>query len=160
MVGRWPDRTMEERFWEKVDKSGDCWLWIACLNKDGYGTFRDERGTTVAAHRVSYELLVGTIPEGLVLDHNVTCPKRCVNPAHLRPATTKQNLENRAGPQANCRSGVLGVYRGESGWHAHVTHHGERFYLGTFKTIAAAESAVVAKRLELFTHNQLDRSEA
>lgn len=93
-------KTMEQRFWEKVDVVEDgCWLWLAHVRKDGYGTFmRDGRRRPGRkpeyAHRVAYELLVGPIPEGLILDHVVArgCKSRsCVNPAHLEPVT---NLEN------------------------------------------------------------------
>jgi hypothetical protein len=37
---RWPERTLAERFWEKVDRSGDCWLWTGCRTPDGYGLIR------------------------------------------------------------------------------------------------------------------------
>lgn len=77
-------------FWKKVDRRGpdECWPWLAgqCI---GYGRFVD-RGVTVWAHRFSYELCVGPIPEGLVIDH-LCCNTRCVNPAHLEPVTSREN---------------------------------------------------------------------
>lgn len=77
------------RFWENVDKSGECWVWTAALDQDGYGTCR--RGGTKRAHRVAYEELVGPIPDGLVVDH--LCRNRaCVNPLHLEPVTNRVNL--------------------------------------------------------------------
>lgn len=80
----------EDRFWSKVDLSGDCWLWTASLGSTGYGQFNVERKAK-KAHRVAYELTHGPIPEGLVIDHLCFEP-RCVNPFHLEPVTNAENL--------------------------------------------------------------------
>lgn len=89
--------SFEERFWAKVSREGPvsthrpelgpCWTWTAARTKGGYGTF----GTgSRLVHRISYELLVGPIPEGLELDH--LCRNRqCVRPEHLEPVTPKEN---------------------------------------------------------------------
>ena len=143
--------TPEERFWAKVDKTGECWLWTAATDR-GYGFFFN--GTKmVPAHRWAYENSTGPIPEGMLIDH-ICHTKACVNPAHLRLATQKQNGENRRGAQANSRSGVRGVSwddrRGH--WVAQIGHHGRHIYVGSFATVAEAEAAVIAKREELFTH--------
>lgn len=155
-------RPIEERFWAKVDQSGDCWLWTASLTEYGYGRLgRGRKGEGyVLAHRFAYGLLVGPIPEGMSLDHRHTCPKRCVNPGHLRPVTHKQNHENRAGAQVNnCSSGVRGVtWNARRGlWQAQTKHHGKNVWVGCFGTIEEAERAVIVKRNELFTHNDRDR---
>src|SRR4051812_47088005 len=55
---------MEERFWVKVDATGDCWLWTRKLNEWGYGTFW-YADRTLLAHRVAYMLMYGDIPQGL-----------------------------------------------------------------------------------------------
>lgn len=150
---------MEERFWAKVDRSGDCWLWTAAVVANrGYGMFSIS-GRLTLAHRVSYELANGSIPPGMQVDH--TCHvRRCVNPAHLRLATPKQNSENRMAAQRNSKSGVRGVFRHTTTgrWYGQVTHDGRKVHVGYFDDLADAEAAVIAKRSELFTHNVLDRT--
>ena len=79
------------RFWAKVDKSGDCWLWTAAVDPRGYGAFGGPNHRRVFAHRVAYELLKGPIPQGLELDHLCRQPS-CVNPDHLEPVTHAENV--------------------------------------------------------------------
>ena len=87
--------TATERFWSKVDKSGDCWVWTAGKSRDGYGNFKRD-GKDLKAHRVAYELVRGSIPTGLDLDH--LCRVRaCVNPDHLEPVTRRENIMRGAG---------------------------------------------------------------
>jgi hypothetical protein len=148
-------KSAEESFWEKVDQSGDCWLWTGGTNDKGYGQFRGKY-----AHRVAYKLITGVaLKREVQLDHRVACPSHCVNPAHLRTVTNKQNGENRRGANRNSNSGVLGVFwnarRGK--WQAMVKHHRKAYYVGMFTDLKEAEAAVIAKRLELFTHNDRDR---
>jgi hypothetical protein len=154
--------SIEERFWSKVDKSEGCWSWTGYVQKNGYGKFRRDPGPMVTAHRMSYELEHGDIPEGMQVDH--MCHTRtCVNPSHLRLLTNKQNNENRRGPQANSVTGVRGVspQKGTGRFVAVVGKwNGPSHHVGTFASIEEAEAAVIAKRLELFTHNDLDRRAA
>lgn len=84
------DEATKARFASKyrVDESG-CWIWEAATHKSGYGQFGLRSGH-VRAHRFSYELHVGPIPEGLVIDH--LCKVRnCVNPSHLEAVTVTEN---------------------------------------------------------------------
>ena len=60
-------RAPEDRFWEKVDKTSECWEWKAQLTYQGYGRFYDAT-RMVRAHRYAYESLIGPIPPGLVQD--------------------------------------------------------------------------------------------
>lgn len=78
----------EKRFWKFVYKTKSCWLWTGSISQ-GYGKFWDQKH--FRAHRWSYEKFVGPIPEGLILDHLCRNP-RCVNPSHLEPVTTKENI--------------------------------------------------------------------
>ena len=148
--------TTEERFWAKVDKTGECWLWTASTGNRGYGYFRD--GAAYKAHRFSFELANGPIPLGLEVDHmcHVTA---CVNPAHLRLATRKQNQENLSGNRSNSTSGVRGVTwkKSHQKWEAQLSHNSRKVFVGLFSSLTEAEAAVTAKRLELFTHNDQDR---
>jgi hypothetical protein len=85
-------RTPSIRFWEKVDKNAPngCWQWTGAKSNWGYGIFCVGGKTLRPAHRVSLDFAGVTIPEGMVADH--ICKNRlCVNPDHLRPATTFEN---------------------------------------------------------------------
>lgn len=80
------------RFYSKINKTPSCWLWTGGLIK-GYGDFYYGKHA-IKAHRLSFIISKGNIPDGLVIDH--TCRvKNCVNPKHLRAVTAKVNaLEN------------------------------------------------------------------
>jgi len=80
-----------KRFWSKVDKSKECWLWTGYKGSGGYGRFGANKKVGYA-HRIAYELVKGPIPKGLELDHLCRNPA-CVNPSHLEPVTHKENME-------------------------------------------------------------------
>jgi hypothetical protein len=85
-----------ERFWNYVDKSGDCWIWNGTIDSYGYGRIhiRQSDGTykSVKAYRFAYNLIKGLIPNGLVLDHLKCENPSCVNPEHLNPTTNRENM--------------------------------------------------------------------
>lgn len=92
--------TLRERFEEKVGSRARCWLWVGVVAANGYGRLGD-----LYAHRVSYELHVGPIPDGLQIDH-LCGVQRCVNPEHLEAVTQTENLR-RAGyaNRTTCKRG-------------------------------------------------------
>jgi hypothetical protein len=92
-------KSTEERFWEKVDASGSCWLWTAAKMQAGYGVFGVTHARVVLAHRFAWEWLVGPIPQGLELDHLCRVPQ-CVNPDHLEPVTPRVNKLRGQSPSA------------------------------------------------------------
>lgn len=92
MIGR-PPTPPVERFWPKVNKSDDCWVWLGGKDSHGYGVFSirlNGKSHSVGAHKFSYELLVNKVPKGMELDH--LCRNRgCVNPAHMEVVTARTN---------------------------------------------------------------------
>jgi hypothetical protein len=100
----------EDLFWAKVEKTEGCWLWTACTSARGYGrvTFA---GRVQMAHRVSYLLTLGPIPEDKELDH-LCRVKNCVRPDHLDPVPHRVNVQ-----------------RGDAGKHL-VTHYATRTHCG------------------------------
>jgi hypothetical protein len=153
--------TPEQRFWSRVKKTDTCWLWTGTVNSRGYGTLGVKAGQKwlpMKAHRMSYELTHGPIPAGIGIDHR--CRNRlCVNPDHLRLATSKQNNENLDRDRVNNKTGFRGVYKYKGGrFAACVGHQGRKVHIGYFDTAEEANAAVIAKRNELFTHNDADRN--
>lgn len=111
-------RSPEEKFWAKVDRIGECWVWTGSLAR-GYGQLRRD-GRLVGAHRYSYLIHHGVdVPDGMDLGHachdadpnclgGPTCPhRRCVNPDHLVPMTRAENARagNHGSKKTHCPHG-------------------------------------------------------
>lgn len=85
-------KTLEELFWPRVLKTDKCWEWTGGLDRQGYGKFYNQRGAP-RAHRFSYELAFGPIPQGKLVCHHCDNPK-CIRPDHLFIGTHKDNTQD------------------------------------------------------------------
>ena len=113
--------------WLRIDKSGGddaCWPWRGATTSNGYGQVVIA-GRKHPVHRVAYEQLVGTIPEGLEIDH--LCRNRtCANPAHMEAVTHRENtlrgetITARAAARTHCPQGHSYAE------HGRVTKYGDR----------------------------------
>lgn len=107
---------LDGRFWGKVKKTPGCWLWQGRTTAFGHGVLDVSAGKGVRAHRYSWELVNGPIPEDLVVCHICDVPA-CVNPDHLTLGTRVYNTNDM---WAKGR-GRPGVSRGEAQGSAKLT---------------------------------------
>ena len=119
---RWETRTLAQRFWSHVDKSGPCWLWTAYLNHRGYGIVGLNNRRTASAHRVSWSMVNGAIPPRMLALHSRACVSRaCVRPDHLRLGTQLENVaDTLALRRAACQRPDFGVH-GEANYNARLS---------------------------------------
>lgn len=82
----------DPRFWSYVDKTETCWLWTRSTTSTGYGQVNRPKVSShpLAAHRYSWLLTRGPIPDGLIVRHTCDMPL-CVRPEHLLLGTKAQN---------------------------------------------------------------------
>lgn len=112
-------QSIADRFWSKVNKTDTCWLWTRQLSTKGYGRFlyysRSERSSRgMYAHRVSWIMANGPIPDGANVLHKCDTPA-CVNPEHLFLGTQSDNMQD-------CkRKGRTCNYNGENHPQARLT---------------------------------------
>lgn len=89
-------KPIEERFWPKVQRTHACWLWTGSTDGRGYGQLSSMHAKSpVKAHRVSWELANGPIPDGLSVLHACDTPG-CVRPDHLFVGTQRDNMRDAA----------------------------------------------------------------
>ncbi len=83
------------RFWKKISKDGEngCWKWLNAKDKDGYGKIRVQ-ATDMRAHRLSWIIHRGQIPESSLILHTCDNPE-CTNPEHLYAGSNTNNMQDR-----------------------------------------------------------------
>jgi len=99
-----PKSSTRKRFWEKVDKKGpdDCWNWKPPCSGEGYGMIYDSFSRKeIGAHRYSYEIHCGPIPDGMFVCHHCD-NKKCCNPSHFFLGTNQDNILDAA------KKGIIG----------------------------------------------------
>lgn len=84
--------SVERRFWAKVEKTENCWLWKGALTHFGHGQVRIQ-GRLLRSHRVSWEWSKGPVLDGLCVLHKCDVPN-CVNPDHLFLGTKADNTQD------------------------------------------------------------------
>ena len=95
-------KTLEERFWSKVEKTESCWIWIGGKRDGLYGSIGlgGKGAPNISAHRMSWELHYGKIPDGMLVCHHCDNPP-CVRPDHLFVGTVSDNNKDSANKGRN-----------------------------------------------------------
>ncbi len=146
-------RPLVERFWEKVEvrrREDECWEWHGAKAR-GYGQIvkAGRGGKLLRAHRVSWELEHGPIPDGLIVRHR--CDNRgCVNPSHLELGTRKDNNHDMSVRDRGIKSAKglpYGVQRHGNKWKARIKRACTYRYLGLFATMEEAARMADYERL-------------
>lgn len=113
MVAKVQNVSTSDRFWAKVDRTNDCWLWTGYIKPNGYASFYPGGGRHVQkvyVHRFAYELAHGHVPSDLEIDHLCNV-RHCVNPAHLEAVSRRENLDRRNDTQGWQRLPIRGLPR-------------------------------------------------
>lgn len=152
----------EDRFWAKVDRSGECWLWTATANTAGYGRFWHD-GKLGYAHRWSYEHHHRPLLPKEAVDHLCRRPA-CVNPDHLDAVSQLEN-NRRAVNGSSARGQVtMTCIRGHLKAASNLYRHGGRYHCMTCRRDESRErhrrhrDVINARRRELYAARKHDKS--
>lgn len=142
--------TWAEALAERTEWQGECLVWTGAADNTGHGAIYQGE-ICMPAHRAAWIVAGLPLEPEQVIDHKCHNPP-CVNVAHLRAVTQRENMENRAGANKNNVTG----YRGVS-WHSasksyvvQVTSRGKLHYKYGFKTPEEANIVAIAMRKELY----------
>lgn len=133
---------IEERFWTMVRKTKHCWEWTGQRLPRGYGLIKRNRshplGRNAYAHRISWEIHCGPIPDGKFVLHRCDNPS-CVNPAHLFLGGNKENMADCA-QKGRVRGCTKMNWRGERSPRAKLTDKAVRDIMTGKQSLAALAS--------------------
>lgn len=132
-----------------IQDNNGCWLWQDTIASTGYAML-GYQGKTIGAHRLSYLLHVGPIPDGYVIDH-LCHVRHCWNPEHLRAVSKSDNSANRKGATKNSTTGLRNIQwdsRRER-YRVSVTSKGVAYGGGDFQNLESAKAAAKELRLSL-----------
>jgi hypothetical protein len=133
---------LSERFWRRVDKSGDCWLWRGGRANSGYGLAYSAENRKTTAHRIAYELGVGGIPrDGSYVCHGCD-NKLCVRPSHLFLGTAKENMADMIAKGRGSWPGPKSPHRGERTPNARLTEIDVRWIRWAYAYSGASHAAI------------------
>lgn len=102
-----PTKELLEKFWARVEKGPECWIWRGAKAALGYGQFFETRYRAILAHRLSWNVAHGAIPEGMGVLHRCDNPP-CVRPEHLFLGGQSANMMDASRKGRLPRHGVCG----------------------------------------------------
>lgn len=137
-----------KRFWKKVQKTDTCWIWTAYKNRQGYGRIGTSAAKAMNAHRVSWVIHKGSIPDAYFVCHSCDNTS-CVNPDHLFLGTRQDNINDMMIKKRSrhfCKNDYYGVqwqerYDGPNGkgrWHSVICIGGKMKKLASHTSVLEA----------------------
>lgn len=128
-VRNWTKEAFRETY--RVERSTGCWVWKRSLDISGYGQL-GVGGRHTKAHRFSWEMYIGPIPEDRIIDHKCR-NRKCVNPDHMRLCIRMENLRYRSKlKKSTSSSKYKGVHWVSGKWVAKITVNYRDIRLGSF----------------------------